>query len=90
MARAYPVTFLLASFNVRIGSTIQEAASRFRHTRLVAAVQRQPNVSKEVKNVLPRLEVIIDHLEEAKKDENEARRKLTSFAAIAGGGSFKR
>ena len=57
---------------------------------MVAAVQRQPNVSKEVKNALPRLEVIIDHLEEAKKVENEARRKLTSFAAIAGGGSFKR
>ena len=55
-----------------------------------AAVQRQPNVSKEVKNALPRFEVIIDHLEETKKDENEDRRKLASFAAKAGGGSCKR
>ena len=38
----------------------------------------------------PQLEVIIDHLVEAKRDENEARRKLTSFAAIAGWSSNKR
>ena len=57
---------------------------------MMAAVYRQPNVSKDVKNALPRLEATIDYLEEVKRDKNETRRKLASFAAIAGGSSSKR
>ena len=43
---------------------------------MTAAVSRQPNVSKDVKNALPQLEAIIDHLEVASRDGNEAWRKL--------------
>ena len=57
---------------------------------MMATVQRQPNMSKDVKNALPRQEAIIDYMEEAKRDENEKRKKLTSFAAISGRSSNKR
>ena len=57
---------------------------------MTAAVSRQPNVSKDVKNALPQLEAIIDHLEEANRDGNEARRKLSSFVASTGGSGNKR
>ena len=40
---------------------------------MMAAVHKQPEMSKGVKNALPRLKAIIDHLGEAKRDENEAR-----------------
>ena len=48
---------------------------------MTAAVSRQLNVSKDVKNAIPQLESIIDHLEEANRDGNKAGRKLSSFAA---------
>ena len=57
---------------------------------MTAAVSRQPNVSKDVKNALPQLEAIIDHIEEANRDGNEARRKLSSFIASTGGMGRKR
>ena len=36
---------------------------------MTAAVHRQPNVSKDVKNALPQLKAIIDYLEEAKREK---------------------
>ena len=57
---------------------------------MTAAVSRQTNVSKDVKNALPQLEAIIDHLEEANRDGKEARRKLSSFEASTGGMGSKR
>ena len=57
---------------------------------MTAAVSRQPNVSKGVKNALPQFEAIIDHLEETNRDGNEARSKLSSFVASTGGSDNKR
>ena len=57
---------------------------------MTAAVSRQPNVSKDVKNALPQFQAIIDHLEEANRHGNEARRKLSSFTASTGGMGSKR
>ena len=51
---------------------------------MTTAVSRQPKVSKDVKNALPQLEAIIDHLEEANRDGKEARRNLLSFVASTG------
>ena len=57
---------------------------------MTAAVSRQPNVSKDVKNALPQLQAIIDHLEEANRDGKEARSRLSSFAASTEGMGSKR
>ena len=78
-------------FSVHIGhySSNQGGCAHKIIRSMMAAVQRQPNMSKDVENALPRVEAIIDHLEEAKRDKNEVRRKRTSFAAIAGESSNK-
>ena len=53
-------------------------------------LRRQRNISIGIKQGLLRLQAIIEHFEAAKRDECEARQKLTSFVALSAASSCKR
>ena len=57
---------------------------------MLAAPWRQPNISIYIKQGLPSLQAIIEHFEAAKRDECEARQKLTSFVALSVSSSSQR